>query len=445
MSTFAIIGGGPVGGLAALALAKSNIQCQIDLYEVRKDSRMYKGYEGKSINLALSFRGKAALKKYGIMNLDDYGIPLDSRCIHDLNKPVTLIPYGLNGETILSISRQTVNELVLNQVDKIPNIRTFFQTKCTDSINGYDRTIEIQNTVTNIKETKPYDMVIGADGIRSTVRKFIVANSMNVTYEMTTISHSYKELYIPCNSNLRHNSLHIWPRKDFMMIALPNLDKSFTVTLFMPTEFFKCIRTTYDLQTFFQTNFPDIIDSMPTLYQDFFTNTTNPLSMVKSNVWHYKDFAIVLGDAAHGILPFYGQGLNSSLESVSIFGDMFNCDRQIDRIFEQFYQNRSPDTLAISKLSYDNYLEMRSHVIDKMFLFKQKLDNIIAKNEVLQNFLNLDYEFIPKYSMVAFSKIPYSEVIKRDKEQQMKIKQQMIKIIMFLCGVSTALIIKARL
>lgn len=439
----AIIGAGPSGLLMAISLAKKGHN--ITIYEYRKDFRKNNVYNGRSINLALSYRGIKALNHFcKDSNILKYGVNLDSRYIHPLVGPEYKQPYGLNNESIISINRQVINEKILIESEKYPNIKVIFEAEC-QYVDVHKKIIIINNKV------KKHDLVIGADGVNSKVRQGILAQS-NISFKRNVIDHSYKELYIAPNDDgspkLNTSSLHIWPRGDFMMIALPNTDNSFTVTLFMPTNIFKNIKTNYDIQTFFETYFPNTLPILHNLYSTFNTNPISQLNIIHLNPWHYKDYAIVIGDAAHAMVPFYGQGLNCSLEDVfvldSLIDESFN--KKIENVFENYSKNRSINTNAIQQLSQDNYLEMRSTVMSKSYRLKTYIENLIYKNPFLQEQLNLEFDFIPKYTMVAFSDIPYAEVVKRDIIQKQKLNNTIYKIILYIVlFTSGAFFIKPRL
>lgn len=404
----AIIGAGPVGALMSIALANRGFK--VDLFEARKDSRILNKYEGRSINLALSCRGKNALEKYGITIS---GVNMVQRCIHPQHGSFYNQSYGPYGESITSISRRTINETILNKADQHRNINIFFESEC-QNVNIYKKEITINNTI-----YKDYEFIIGADGVNSRVRHGLLAQS-NITYKRSVIDHSYKEMYIGPNL-LPTDSLHIWPLSDFMMIALPNLDNSFTVTLFMPTKNFELLDS-----EFINTKFP----SVAPLLDMCSANPVSSLNTVSVYPWHYKDWVVLIGDAAHAMVPFYGQGLNCSLEDVIELGELFDLygfDTQT--IFEKFSLNRSKDTNAISEMSYQNYIEMRSSVISEDYIKRMNIERMLVLKPKLQRHLKLSYPFMSKYSMVAFSNIPYSEVIRRDIEQQAQIDKKMSKII----------------
>lgn len=438
----AIIGAGPSGLLMAISLAKKGHN--ITVYEYRKDFRKNNVYNGRSINLALSYRGIQALNYFcEDSNILQYGVRLTSRYIHPLVDPEFKQPYGLNNESIISINRQVINEKILIESEKYPNINVIFEAEC-QYVDVHNRYIVINNVI------KKHDIVIGADGVNSKVRQGILAQS-NITFKRNAIEHSYKELYIAPNDDgspkLDTSALHIWPRGDFMMIALPNTDNSFTVTLFMPTIIFKNINTNYEVQVFFEKYFPNTLPLLHNLYFMFNKNPTSQLNVIHTNPWHYKDYALIIGDAAHAMVPFYGQGLNSSLEDVFILDKMINdtFSKNIESVFENFSKNRSIDANAIQQLSQDNYLEMRSTVTSKSYKLKMYLESLIYKYPLLEEQLNLGFKFIPKYTMVAFTDIPYSEVIKRDTIQKQKLDNTMYKMILYIVLFSGVFFIKAHL
>ena len=275
------------------------------------------------------------------------------------------------------------------------------------------------------KETRVVkgDLIVGADGAFSEVRNAIL-RKRGTDYSQEYLSHSYKELTIPAKDGeyaLEKNVLHIWPRGDFMMIALPNPDKSFTVTLFLPNEKFDKLTTKEEVTKFFNETFPDSVPIMPTYLDDFFKNPTGSLITIKVSPWHFGDSAVILGDAAHAIVPFYGQGMNASLEDVTFLDSLIEQHNgNFEIILSEFSKLRKPNADAIAELSQRNYIEMRSKVSSKLFLWRTALEKKIYKY-----FPN---RWMPLYSMVTFSNIPYSEVIKRA-DRQNKILDRVFNLI----------------
>ncbi|XP_075845332.1 kynurenine 3-monooxygenase isoform X2 [Microtus pennsylvanicus] len=359
----AVIGGGLVGALNACFLAKRNFQ--VDVYEAREDIRVAKSTRGRSINLALSYRGRQALKAIGLEDqVVSKGVPMRARMIHSLSGKKSAIPYGNSSQYILSISREKLNK----------------------------------------------DLLTGCDGAYSTVRAHLMKKP-RFDYSQQYIPHGYMELTIPPKNGeyaMEPNCLHIWPRNAFMMIALPNMDKSFTCTLFMPFEEFENLPTNYDVLNFFQKNFPDAIPLMgeQALLRDFFLLPAQPMISVKCSPFHLKSHCVLMGDAAHAIVPFFGQGMNAGFEDCLVFDelmDKFNNDLSL--CLPEFSRFRIPDDHAISDLSMYNYIEMRAHVNSRWFLFQRLLNRFL--HAIMPS------TFIPLYTMVAFTRIRYHEAVLR--------------------------------
>eukprot|EP00054_Salpingoeca_dolichothecata_P022293 m.145869 g.145869 ORF g.145869 m.145869 type:complete len:447 (+) comp24288_c0_seq2:70-1410(+) len=410
--TIAVVGGGLVGSLEAILLAKKGHT--VHLYELRSDLRKQPRFSGVSINLALSVRGIAALRKAG---LDDLivrqGIPMHGRMIHNRDGSLNFLRYGRKGQYILSIDRRNLNERLLDAAEKNPKVTIFFEHK----LKSVDiKTGRMVFTVPNQGdvETKA-DYVFGCDGNYSSVRRAIMRNT-RMDYRQEYIPHGYKELTLPPTADkqfqLADGSLHIWPRGTFMMIGLPNLDKTFTLTMFMPFATFDAIKTEEDLLSFFEREFPDSIPLIgkEKLVEDYFRNPTGSLRTIKCKPYHCHK-AIILGDAAHAMVPFYGQGMNAGLEDANIFDELLTKNNgNFEATFEEFSRTRNPNAEAICDLALSNYVEMRDSVNSTWFRFRKVVDNTL--NYFFPN------SFIPLYTMVTFSEIPYAEVIARDKRQK---------------------------
>jgi len=396
-----IVGAGLVGSLQAIMLKKAGFDVQI--FEKRKDPRKTKAGEGRSINLALSHRGIRPLKEAGVYEaIEPYLIPMKGRMMHNVSGNLTFQPYGKDGQFINSVSRAQLNELLIQNAEEA-GVDVHFDHKCYD--------VNFEKNALTFADGKVIssDVIIGTDGAFSAVRKKLqFSDRFNFSQEY--IEHGYKELSIePKNGEfqLEPNYLHIWPRGNFMLIALPNFDKTFTCTLFFPYEgdpSFSKLNTKEEVEAFFETYFKDAKDLMPDLTEQYFNNPTSSLVTTKCAPWH-KNRTILLGDAAHAIVPFYGQGMNSGFEDVRLFTEMaeqMNWDW--DQIMPAFSTFRKPDADAILELAMLNFIEMRDHVGDERFLKRKKLEAQI-QNEFPEN-------WIPLYSMVTFSDIPYSKALK---------------------------------
>ena len=407
-----IIGSGLTGPLLSTILAK---QCNlhIDMFERSDDSRILNNFSGRSINLALSKRGINALKYAGVYNSDFESllIPMYGRTIHLENREITFQPYGNKSQHYInSVSRSAINQMLINHAEKTENVKIHFNMKC-DQIDLINNKMRFGKKILDIKSP-----VIGADGYKSVVSKNI-AEVHNDNLEYVNIEHSYKELTINSKKNeyqMEPNSLHIWPRRDMMMIALPNLDQSFTCTLFMKSNgenSFKEINSNKKLYEFFDKYFNDALKLISNLEHDFFNNPTGKLVGVRASQWNYEDKALIVGDAAHATVPFYGQGMNGSFEDCYVLGKLMEENKNNwDNLFEEFQLIRKKDADTILNLSLDNYKVMRNDVLDDVHIKKQKLSFL----------LNNDFPdyFIPLYTMVSFTTIPYSIALERGKLQE---------------------------
>ena len=415
-----IIGSGLTGPLLSTILAKQ-FNLKIDMFERSGDSRILNNFSGRSINLALSKRGINALKYAGVYNSDFESllIPMYGRTIHLENGEITFQPYGNKSQHYInSVSRSAINQMLITHAEKTGNVKIHFNMKC-DQIDLINNKMRFGEKILDIKSP-----VIGADGYKSVVSKNI-AEVHNDNLEYVNIEHSYKELTINSKKNeyqMEPNSLHIWPRRDMMMIALPNLDQSFTCTLFMKSvgeNSFEEINDNKKLYAFFDEHFSDALDLISNIEHDFFNNPTGQLIGLRVPRWNYKKKALIIGDAAHATVPFYGQGMNASFEDCHIFGGLINQRKDFDwhEIFQEFYEIRKKDADSILDLSLDNYKVMRNDVLDDSHIKKQKLSFL----------LNNDFPeyFIPLYTMVSFTTIPYSIALKRGNIQD-KILSELI-------------------
>ncbi|ELR70939.1 Kynurenine 3-monooxygenase [Fulvivirga imtechensis AK7] len=415
----AVVGAGLVGSLVAIYLAKRGYG--VDLYERRHDMRRSGAEGGRSINLALSNRGLLPLSEVGLGEAaKKMVIPMRGRMMHSEKGALTFQAYGREDQAINSISRGGLNELLMNEAEK-NGVNIHFNHRCTD--------IDFDNSklffdIDGAQKTETADIIIGADGAFSVVRG-IMQKTDRFNFSQHYIEHGYKELSIPPdadgNFKLEKNALHIWPRGNYMLIALPNLDGSFTCTLFFPFEgdpSFEKLRTLQDVDQFFKATFPDARELMTTLLEDYQQNPTSSLVTVKSYPW-VKNKTLIIGDASHAIVPFYGQGMNSGFEDCRILNqilDQYSDDWKTT--LQVFSNTRKIDADAISDLALQNFVEMRDLVADKDFLLRKKIE---AKLHEL-----FPDRWIPLYSMVTFNEgIRYSEAMKIGKKQQAIMDQVM--------------------
>lgn len=424
MKKIGIVGSGLVGSLQAILMAKRGYD--VTVFESRPDLRKAKLIAGKSINLALSDRGWRALKAAGIDgDIKEMSIPMYQRCMHALDGSLSYQKYGKENQAIYSVSRGGLNQKLMNLADKYPSINYNFDRKCKD-VELETNTLVFENNVTKEEEKYSFDTIFATDGAYSAVR-FRMQKTPMFDYSQKYLDHGYKELIIPANEDGSHkldkNCLHIWPRGEFMMIALANMDGSFTCTLFFPMEgekSFETINTKEKVSAFFNETFPDAVPLMPTLLEDYFENPTSALMMVRCGPWNYENKILLLGDAAHATVPFYGQGMNCGFEDCMIFQEMLDqSNENWDGLLKEYSKERVPDGNAIIDLSLMNYVEMRDLTGNKDFLLRKKIE---AKfNDIYPD------KWIPLYSQVTFSNIRYHKVIQNGKKQD-AIMEQIMKI-----------------
>ena len=406
-----IIGAGLVGSLLSIYLQKRGYK--VDVYERRPDMRKEAIRAGKSINLALSNRGWRPLTEVGLEEkLNKLIIPMKGRVIHDLAGNLSFQSYGKEGEAINSISRGGLNGLLMDTAES-HGVNFHFEFKCTDI--DFERTIAyVENRDTSLDIHA--DLIFGADGAFSAVRS-AMQKTDRFNFSQDYIPHGYKELSFPPTANdefaLDKNALHIWPRKDFMLIALPNLDKSFTVTLFLAFEgekSFENLVSDGDIEEFFETEFKDAKKLMPNLIDEFKQNPPSSLVTVRSYPW-VKNKVCVIGDAAHAVVPFYGQGMIAGFEDCYVLNALLDKNADDWQLtLRNFEQQRKPDTNAIADLALANFVVMREKVGDKKFLLRKQI-------EAQLNTLYPD-KWIPLYSMVTFNEdIRYSEALAKGKKQ----------------------------
>ncbi|MEP4535260.1 MAG: NAD(P)/FAD-dependent oxidoreductase [Cyclobacteriaceae bacterium] len=410
-----ILGGGPVGALLSLMLVQKGYE--VTVFEKRADPRKVLTQEGRSINMALSHRGIHSLIKAGIFeSLKKELIPMKGRLMHSRDEKLTIQPYGEKNQAINSISRARLSQLICEEAEKA-GVNFLFGHKCV-GVDTDTNTIQIKHDE-RIIEMNP-DILIGADGAFSALRKEY-ERLPEFNSVLTQLGHGYKELNLaPRNGDFAFepNYLHIWPRGDFMLIALPNPEKNFTCTLFLPTggeNSFEELQSDEQIDTFFQTFFPDVHALIPDLVEQFHSNPTSNLNMIECFPWS-KSKSMIIGDAAHAIVPFYGQGMNAGFEDCRLLIDMLeSCDYNWQTTLIEFEKSRKEDTDAISTLALRNFVEMRSKVANEKFLNRKKLE---AR-------LNKEYPeiWMPLYSMVTFSDMPYSQCLRIGAIQQQVLEQ----------------------
>ncbi len=408
-----VVGAGLVGALWTVFLARRGYR--VDLYERRPDMRAAGYVGGRSINLAMSERGWAAIDKAGIREkIEKVAIAMPGRMMHAENGELSYQAYGKANEAIYSVSRGGLNLELLHIAAGFPNVHFHFEHRCAD-LDLLEPRITFEDTRTGEHKTVDAPLIFGADGAFSAVR-LALQRTDRFDFAQQYIEHGYKELSIPPTPDGRHridpNALHIWPRGNFMLIALPNADGSFTCTLFLPFEgdvSFEHLTDNAAVLHFFQRYFADAVPLMPTLLDDFWANPTASLVTTKCFPWQWQNRILLLGDAAHAIVPFYGQGMNAGFEDCTILDRMYEeYGGDWSKIIPDFSTQRKPDGDAILELALRNFVEMRDLVGDPMFLLRKK---IAAR-------LHEKYPgFLPVYSMVSFSNIPYHIALREDDRQ----------------------------
>jgi kynurenine 3-monooxygenase len=396
-----IIGAGLSGTLLAVLLAQRGFK--VSLVEKRPDMRLVEMDAGRSINLALSNRGIRSLAKAGMdKEILETCIPMPGRLIHDKLGDTFFSPYsGRADEYINSVSREGLNTALLHKADSFNNLTIQFDTQCTH--------VELEEGIAHFKRRNgsslkmEADLIIGTDGAGSAVRRSMMGRTTDLlfNYSQDFLRHGYKELAILPGEGgsfkIEKNALHIWPRGHYMVIALPNLDGSFTVTMFHPfegREGFNTLNTKEKVQVFFEEEYPDLVTHMPNLLDDYFMNPVGTLGTIKCYPWQAFGKALVIGDAAHAVVPFYGQGMNASFEDARVFDEMLDGEFKDWESFLNAYQDvRKQDADAIGDLAVENFYEMRDKVADPVFIRKRKLERQLEETFP---------DYYSKYSMVTF-------------------------------------------
>ena len=428
MTKFVLVGSGLAGGLLAAYLGRRGYE--IDLYERRADPREGNIFGGRSINLAISTRGIHALEQIGLADEAlQSAIPMRGRMIHDKSGALHFTPYDVDPKKCInSIGRASLNTTVIEAAQRYPNVRVHFNHKCTDvDLNSATarlvsetaaRAPQLRGDDAPVAEmTAQGDTVIGVDGAFSAVRQSMQMHIDSFEYDESYLAHGYKELTIPPGPDgswrMEKNALHIWPRKSFMMIALPNPDGSFTCTLFWEFEgprSFATTKTDEDVSRFFEEEFPDAAPLMPTLLEDFKNNPTGSLVTIRCGPWYYRDKVCLLGDAAHAVVPFYGQGMNAAFEDCVVLDEClekFSHNRE--RAFTEYFSRRKKNTDALADLAIGNFIEMRDKTASKTFRAKKKVDHALEAA--------LPGVYLPLYTMVTFTRMPYAMAAKRARLQ----------------------------
>jgi kynurenine 3-monooxygenase len=398
-STIDVIGAGLVGSLLSIYLAKRGHRVRV--LERRLDMRVQTLSAGRSINLALSTRGIHALSRVGLdQKVLEQSIPMFGRTLHMRDGSEQFFAYGKTGtECIYSTSRGALNKLLMSEAELSGQVAIEFESK-VESVDLDKSTLTLGDG-----GVRQFETLIGTDGSASALRQSMQKIGSLRSTE-STLDYGYKELTLHPGAGgsfqLSKNSLHIWPRETFMVIALPNPDGSFTCTLFLSwkgRESFETLQTPEQVRSFFAREFSDLSAMLPHLESEFFENPTGHMVTVKSEPWNYRERALLLGDAAHAIVPFFGQGMNCGFEDVSVLDDMFSESSSLEEVFSKTAFSRKPNADAIADLALENFVEMRDRVTDPQFQLERKVEKILEREH--------PGKYISRYALVTFSRVPY--------------------------------------
>jgi kynurenine 3-monooxygenase len=409
-----IVGGGLGGALMGVFLGRAGHQ--VEIVERRPDPRKVGGGRGRSINLAISTRGLAALERVGLDRaVLDVAVRMRGRMLHAPDGHLTFQPYGHEAHHVInSVSRAGLNRLLAEAAESMPNVRVRFGLRCVD-VDLENATCELEDHDTGRREKVSADLVVGGDGAYSEVRGALQKTD-RFEYTQSYLPHGYKELAIPPGPDgsfrMERDALHIWPRERFMMIALPNVDGSYTCTCFWPFEgkdSFAALSTEAEVRAYFERVFPDAVPLMPTLEEDFLLNPVGSLVTVRCRPWTYKDRVVLLGDAAHAIVPFYGQGANAAFEDCIVLDECLKSEANVGTALAVYEARRKEHADALADLALGNFIEMRDKTASRTFLIGKKIEKTLARL--------LPGRFVPLYYMVTFSRTPYADAVRRAERQ----------------------------
>jgi kynurenine 3-monooxygenase len=410
-----LIGAGLNGPLLALGLVKRGFD--VEIYERRPDMRRVKTSAGRSINLALSTRGIHALTEAGLwQGMQRIIVPMKGRMMHSTDSKLTFQAYGKDeSEVINSISRAELNMALLDAAEA-QGVKIRFERCCT-AVSFRNRKLSVRNEASGKENSAEYQIVIGCDGSASAIRGAMLRRA-RFNFSQEYLNYGYKELTIPTGPDGKHvlevNALHIWPRGNYMLIALPNIDGTFACILFLPFEgadSFESLTTKASVRDFFQSRFPDAVPHMPNLAEHFFTNPTGAMVTIRCSPWNVDGHALLLGDAAHAIVPFFGQGINCGFEDCTVLLELLDRHgADWETVFREFEEARKINTDAIADMAIENFVEMRDRVGDRRFLLQKQVELVLEAKYPRQ--------FVPKYAMVTFHRIPYATALQRGRVQE---------------------------
>ena len=406
-----ICGAGLIGPYLAILMRKRGFE--VEVIEKRDDIRNTSAESGRSINLVVTSRGINALKKINLWEeAKKITMPVSGRMMHSISGELTYQPYGGEGDVNYSISRTGLNRFLIDEAEKI-GVKFIFGTSVI-SVDHENKVLMLQSK--NGEKSYSYEVLFGTDGAGSVVRKKILSLH-NTEDRVDWLGVGYKELFMPTSDEgkprIDINSLHIWPRGKHMLMALPNLDQSFTMTLYLSSKegeiTFDQLDNISDVENYFKTYHPDSIEHMPNYLEDFKMNKASKLGTVRTEHWFYEDQMCLIGDAAHAIVPFFGQGTNAGLEGCVVFNDLFDQHESWENLFSDFFQTYKKNADAIATMAEENYIEMSEKVGDEKFLRRKKLESFLHEK--------LPSKFLNRYMMVTYSNIPYATVFEIGKMQ----------------------------
>jgi kynurenine 3-monooxygenase len=410
MRSIAVVGGGLGGALLAVFLGRAGHR--VELVERRPDPRRGGAGRGRSINLAISTRGLAALERVALDRaVLDVAVRMRGRMVHAIDGTLAFQPYGHEAHHVIhSVSRAGLNRLLVEAAESLEGVRVRFGLRCVD-VDLDNATCILEDAATGARERLAADLVIGADGAYSEVRAAL-QKSDRFEYSQSYLPHGYKELTIPPAPNgafrMERDALHIWPRERFMMIALPNVDGSYTCTCFWPFEgpdSFAALTTPDEVRTYFERVFPDAVGLIPALEEDFLLNPVGSLVTVRCRPWRYRDRVVLLGDAAHAIVPFYGQGANAAFEDCIVLDECLRAEKSVESALAAYEARRKEHADALADLALGNFVEMRDKTASRTFLLGKRVEKALARI--------LPGRFVPLYYMVTFSRTPYADAVRR--------------------------------